>query len=377
MKIERVDSMVLGHAHLVLVRGDDGTTGIGQSACWAYPDAVDAVVRRFAGYLVGQDPRDIEQHWHHLYRMGPFRGSVVMAAVSAVDIALWDLKGKRLGAPVWDLLGGKVRDRLRLHLILGGGTAPGDLVAQATAAAEEGYTAVKFSPLPHSYYDMPSAKVVAAAVETVGAVRQAVGDDVDLILEIHRSLTPLQAVPLVHALAPFRPLCFEDPIQIDSIASQADVATRVPVAAAQGERMHSIWEFRELFDRGGPQYVRADLGLAGGITHCKKIAALAEAHHAGVVWHNWLGPVLTAASATLDATVPNLLTQEYYPPFETGEAAAAFTSSWRREGGWLLVSDEPGLGVAVDEGKLRPVDVLGRELWEIPRRADGSVAFSV
>lgn len=372
-----MESRVLGHAHVVRITGEDGAAGVGQSACWAYPEAVDAVVQRFAEYLVGQDARDIERHWHHLYRMGPFRGSVVSAAVSAVDIALWDLKGRSLGVPVWDLLGGRARDRIRLHLILGGATTPDGVADLARQALSEGYTAVKFSPLPHDYFDRPLASVIAAAVETVGAVRGAVGDAVDLILEVHRSLTPLEAAPLLDALAPFRPLCVEDALQIDSIGSQADLAARAQVASANGERMHSIWEFRELLERGGPQYVRADVGLAGGISHAKKIAAVAEAHQAGVMWHNWLGPLLTAATATVNTVVPNVATMEFYPAFEAGPAGAGLVSSWRREGGWLVVSDGPGLGVEVDWDRLEPVDVLGRELWQIPRRADGSVAFSV
>jgi galactonate dehydratase len=377
MKIEEVRSVVLGHAHLVRLTADDGTVGVGQSACWAYPEAVSAVVDRFAGYLVGQDPRDIERHWHHLYRMGPFRGSVLSAAVSAVDIALWDLKGKRYDAPVWDLLGGRARDRIRLHLILGGATSPEGVAGLARQAADDGFTAVKFSPLPHDYFDRPLAGVVAAAVETVGAVREAVGHEVDLILEIHRSLTPAQARPLIDALRPFRPLCVEDALQIDSIAAQADLARQTDVPAATGERLHSVWEFREVLERGGPQYVRADVGLAGGISHAKKIAAVAESHHAEVMWHNWLGPLLTAATATVNTVVPNMATMEFFPLFDEGPSAAGYTSGWRRAGGYLPVCDEPGIGVAVDWDALVPVDVLGRELWDIPRRQDGSVAFSV
>src|SRR6266704_1973301 len=147
MKITEVESLLLGGAHFVRITTDNGQVGLGQSACWAYPEAVDAIVHTFRGYLIGQDPRQIERHWQHLYRMGPFRGSVLSGAVSAVDIALWDIKGQIYQAPIWELLGGKYRDRVRLHLLMDGGT-PEEVHARAKAAAAEGFTAVKFDPLP-------------------------------------------------------------------------------------------------------------------------------------------------------------------------------------------------------------------------------------
>src|SRR6202011_528549 len=139
MKIAEVESLLLGGAHFVRITTDHGLVGLGQSACWAYPEAVDAVIPTFAAYLMGQDPRQIERHWQHLYRMGPFRGSVLSGAISAVDIALWDIKGQIYQAPIWALLGGKSRARVRLHLLMGGRT-PEELAANARSAAEEGFT---------------------------------------------------------------------------------------------------------------------------------------------------------------------------------------------------------------------------------------------
>lgn len=372
MRIEEVESLVAGTAHFVRVHSDTGHSGLGQSACWAYPGAVDAVVRTFREYLVGKDPNRIEHHWHQMYRMGPFRGSILGAAVSAVDIALWDLKGKHLSVPVWELLGGRYRDRLRLHLLVGG-----DVVAGARQAAEMGFTAVKFNPLSRDHFDLPLAKVIDEAVSLVAAVRESVGADVDLILELHRSLTPLHALPLVTAMQRFHPLFYEDPIQIDSVTSQADLSRRTSLPAAHGERLHTIWEFRELLEQAGSQYVRADPGLAGGISHGKKIAAVAEAHHSAVVWHNWLGPVLTAACVQLDASIPNFVTQEYHLVADEGELSAGFTSGVERVGGELLVPESPGLGVELDETRLGSLDQLGRPLWRIPQRSDGTVAFAV
>ncbi len=373
-KIERVESLPIGGGYYVRIITDDGLVGVGQSAAWGYPSAVDQVMHTFAQYLVGQDPMRIEHHWQYLYRMAPFRGNIVSGAVSAVDIALWDLKGQRLQAPIWELLGGRCRDKVRLHLLMGGST-PEEVHARAKEAAAEGFTAVKFDPLPAGFQDMTLDGVVAAAVDRVAAAREAVGRDVDLIVEIHRKLTPLTALPVCVALAQFQPLFVEDPIQIDSIQSQADIARRLTSPIANGERLSSIWEFRELLVAGGSQYVRPDVGLAGGLSHVKKIAGLAESFHAAVVTHNFLGPVLTAASVHLDVSIPNFVVQEYSKVDE--QRAAAFPGTLKRQGGYLPVPEAPGLGVKIDDAKLAE---LGRPMLNptsLPLRADGSVAYAV
>jgi len=373
-KIERVESLPIGGGYYVRIITDDGLVGVGQSAAWGYPSAVDQVMHTFAQYLVGQDPMRIEHHWQYLYRMAPFRGNIVSGAVSAVDIALWDLKGQRLQAPIWQLLGGKCRDKVRLHLLMGGST-PEEVHARAKEAAAEGFTAIKFDPLPAGFQDMTLEGLVGAATDRVAAAREAVGRDVDLIIEIHRKLTPLTALPVCVALAQFQPLFVEDPIQIDSIQSQADIARRLTLPIANGERLSSIWEFRELLVAGGSQYVRPDVGLAGGLTHVKKIAGLAESFHAAVVTHNFLGPVLTAASVHLDVSIPNFVVQEYSKVDE--DRAAAFPGALQRQGGYLPVPEAPGLGVTIDDAKLAE---LGRPIINpkgLPLRADGSVAYAV
>jgi galactonate dehydratase len=376
MKIVEVESILAADSHFVRITTDDGTSGLGQSGAWSYPTAVHAVIEQFKKYLVGQDPFRIEHHWQYLYRMGPFRGAVLGGAISAVDIALWDIKGKHFEAPIWELLGGKCRDRVRLYLILVDET-PDELAASARAAAEQGFTAIKFDPLPSTYPDMTLSRLLETATEMVAAAREAVGLDVDVILELHRRLTPLQAPSLVEAVRPFRPLYIEDPIQLDSISSQAKLARRFSVPLAIGERMHTIWEFRELLEQGGAQFLRPDPGLAGGITHCKKIAAIAESYHAPVVTHNFLGPVLTAASVHLDASIPNFLVQEYYAKADEDPIAAAFPGALKRDGGYLPVPDAPGLGVDVDPEKATSIWPEGHEFTRTPLRADGSVALAV
>ncbi len=374
-KIESVESLLLGGTHLVRIRTEDGLEGIGQSACWAYPQAVHALVETFEPHLVGQDAGRIEHLWQHLYRMGPFRGSILGAAVSAVDIALWDLKGKRYDAPVWDLLGGRCRDRIRLHLLLLEDFTPEGVAAAARDGLAQGFTAIKFDPVPAGYADLSLEALVRAVEARVEAARDAVGGEADLILEFHRKLTPLQAYPVLQAVARFNAMASEDPIQIDSIASQAEIAARLTQPIANGERLHTIWEFKELLAQGGAQFIRPDLGLAGGLTHVKKIAAIAEAHHAAVMTHNFLGPVLTAASVHLDTAIPNVVVQEY-ALIDEGPIAAGFDGVPVRDGGYLPIPDRPGLGLTLKDpdivAKASPAPTLA-----VPLRADGSIAYAV
>jgi len=384
MKIERIESILAGNRQIVQVITDNGLMGVGQSACWGYLEATDAVVKKFADYLVGKDPLDIEHHWQYMYRMGPFRGSVISGAVSAIDIALWDIKGKTLEAPVWQLLGGKVRDKIRLHLLMGGirpdaaeqGATAEGLRLNARDAVEEGYTAIKTDPLPDGFQSMTLSRLIHDTRENVAAMREGAGLDVDIILEMHRKLTPMNAIALAEHLFEFSPLFYEDPVQIDSIKSQGEIAKRTKLPVANGERMHSIWEFRELFEAGGSLYARPDLGLGGGITSVKKIAGIAESYHSALVTHNFLGPVLTAAACNVDASIPNFLTQEYSmedeQPFN-----AIFNSSWKRNGGFIAVPDTPGIGIDLEVESLKSQPYVSRDLQVIPMRTDGSVGYSV
>ena len=397
MKIERVESLLLGGAdgspgahHIVRIHTEDGLTGIGQSACWAYLEAAHEIVGKCAEYLVGQNANRIEHHWQYLYRMGPFRGSALSGAISAIDIALWDIKGKRLGVPIWELLGGNTRDKVRLHLLMGpkakselpyahdrGAQAEG-LYHSAKESVEEGFTAIKTDPLPNGFESMTLERLISDTVENVAAMREGGGKDVDLILEIHRKLTPMNAIALAQELEQFHPLFYEDPIQIDSMVLQGSIAQRTALPIGNGERIHNIWEFRDLFEGGGPQYVRPDMGLGGGITHVKKIAALAESYHSALCTHNFLGPVLTAAAVHVDSSIPNFVTQEYSQRDEH-PANAVFANRLKRKGGYMQLPDRPGLGLELDEATLETAKASyeSRDLQMIPMRDDGSVGYSV
>lgn len=382
MKIEKINSYLARDQFIVEIITDKGISGVGQSACWAYPEAVKAIVDRFKNILIGKDPFMIEEINQLLMRTGPFRGSVLSGAISCIDIALWDIKGKYFETPIWNLLGGKVRNKVRLHLLLGiiyGNSKSKNegLYESAKKAVKDGFTALKIDPLPDNYYDLSLDQLIKETISTVAALREGAGSEVDIILEIHRKLTPMTSVHLAEAIKEFNPMFFEDPIQIDSIISQSDIAKKVSIPIANGERMHSIWEFRELLANGGPQYVRPDVGLAGGITQTKKIASIAESYHSALITHNFLGPILTAASVHIDVSIPNFITQEYSLGDES-EKNNYLISSLKREGGYIITPEKPGLGIEINKEIINQVPYEPLDLNDqIPYRLDGSNAFSV
>ncbi len=375
MKIDKIESFFIGNGYVIRIHTDTGLSGIGQTACWGYPEAVEKIVNTFEKYLIGQNPLRIEHHWQYLYRMGPFKGTALSGAISAVDIALWDIKGKHLNVPIWELLGGNCRDKIRLHLLGGGGT-PETMFEAAKAAVAEGFTALKFDPLVGNYQDMGLDRLVKTARDLVAAAREGGGPDLDLIVEVHRKLTPMNSIVLESALAPFNLYFIEDPIQIDTITTQAELAKRMTTPLAIGERNVSIWEFREILEAGGPQYVRPDVGLAGGLTHCKKIAAIAEAYHSAVVTHNFLGPLITAASLHLDASIPNFITQEYTKGDES-DRFAVYKVAYQREGGYIPIPEVPGLGVELDDSLIEATPFQPMNTGSTLLREDGSVAYAV
>ena len=375
MKIDKIESFFIRNGYVIRIHTDTGISGVGQTACWGYPEAVDSIINTFKKHLIGQNPLRIEHHWQYLYRMGPFRGTALSGAISAVDIALWDIKGKHFGVPIWELLGGNCRDKIRLHL-LGGGSTPETMYEAAKTAVEEGFTALKFDPVVGNFQDMAVDRLVKTARDLVAAAREGGGPDLDLIVEVHRKLTPMNSIVLESALAPFNLYFIEDPIQIDTITTQGELAKRMTTPLAIGERNVSIWEFREILEAGGPQYVRPDVGLAGGITHCKKIAALAEAYHSAVITHNFLGPLITAASLHLDTSIPNFITQEYTKGDES-EDFAVYKVAYQREGGYIPIPDAPGLGIELDDSLIEQNPYQPMNTGTTLLREDGSVAYAV
>ena len=255
---------------------------------WGYPEAAEGAVDAFTRYLVGQDPLKIEHHAQYMYRNSHFMGGSVTGAIAAIDIALWDIAGKHYQAPIYELLGGRCRDKVRVYAHLAG-DSPDEMAASAREWTGRGVSAVRFCPLVEGFHNWQYARVMAECVDRVVAVREAVGNDVDLCVEVHRRLGPTEARQLARELEPFRIFFLEDPIIPDSIQSMSELAKSIQVPVATGERFTTIFEFRELLAAGGVAYLRPDVCLAGGITQSKKIAALAESFHIGIIPHNPLG----------------------------------------------------------------------------------------
>ena len=350
-KIERVETMLWDRWLLIRIYCEDGTVGIGEGGVHGWQRPTKTMVDTMAEYLKGKNPDYIEHHYQWLYRSSHFMGSVVQGALSAIDIALWDIKGKRLGVPIYDLMGGKTRDKVRCYMHVGGDTKD-DLVASAVAAAKDGFTAVRFTPFSSDYYLHKSYTEWAdEAVDRVGAVKEAVGGDVDICVEIHRQMAPAESIWLGRRLEQFNPFFYEDPMLPDSPARMGEVADACNIPIATGERFTTIFEYEQLLEANAASYIRPDLCLCGGLSGSKKVAAMAEAKHVKVIPHNPLSPVSTAACVQLDACIPNFALQEYTGESEPPKSDLLVTPLELVDG-YLIVPEGPGLGIELNEAAL-------------------------
>lgn len=375
MRIESVEAIPAGGACYVRVVADDGTHGVGESTYFAWPTAVAEIVRSFEPYLKGRDAFDVERHWLSLYRAYCFRGMAVSGAISAVDQALWDLRGKHLGLPVWQLLGGRARKAVRAMRVVDTGSLDKVVTAAERAVRVEGYTALKILLFQEDHHAMRQAARIDDLVARFAAVRETVGWEIDLGVELHRNMTAGDAVLLTEELARLRPLFVEDPIPPDSVAGLRAFAAKVSVPVAAGERNTTIWEFAEYLERPGVAYVRPDVGIAGGITHVKKICALAEAFNAGVLPHAVpSGPVAVAAHVQLGMCVPNWELQEHVP-----QDGARWTDLVDQvievRDGYLIAPDRPGLGIDLVDAGLAKHPPTPASFSGLAEREDGSVAI--
>jgi galactonate dehydratase len=373
MKITRVEPLLIDRYLFVKVHTDAGITGLGESGAWGFLEASKGAVETFQRYLVGQDPLRREHHFQYMYRWTHFRGAAIMGAISAIDIALWDITGKHFGVPCYQLMGGKVRDRARVYCHAFGNSRE-TLVQACRDAKAAGFTAIgHLTPFldesPETPYYRTHAQKMGDAIEAVRLYREAVGPEIDLCIEIHRRLTPQEAVVLARGIEPYHPMFIEDPTLPDNMDAMAAIAGKIHIPIATGERLHTIFEFEMLLRRNAVQYVRPDVCLCGGLTHTHKIAALAEAHHAGVVPHNPLSPVSTAACIQIAACTPNFVLQEYpndggqvfggAPPQGAEQIVSAAVQPRRNdlvkqplklEDGFIIIPDEPGIGVELVDG---------------------------
>ncbi len=350
MKITDLTLIPASKYLFVKIITDTGISGIGEVGAWGFIDAVAECLKKFRGYLVGKDPFQIEHHNQYMYRSMYFRGAILMSAISAIDIALWDIKGKALGVPVYELLGGRTRDKVRSYGAVFQFT-PEAMAKGCLELKKQGFTCARLmitgdmSQTQTGMEDDIFNGKVKKYTDMVAACRQAVGEDFDFVLECHRSLTPSEAIAFGNAVEKYHPLFLEDPIAPDNVEVMADVASKISIPIATGERCINIQEMELIMTKKAARYVRPDVCALGGITPAKKVAAMAEANYVGIVPHNPLGPVSTAACLQLDASIPNFTIQEFPSFYLQGGEAAMLKEPLEVEHGYIKVPNRPGIGI--------------------------------
>jgi galactonate dehydratase len=379
MKITRIETLLVhpDHRNLVFVKvhTDEGIVGIGE-AYSAGPDlATAAVVADFEEWLIGRDPMEIERLWALMYAGSRFPGGVVVnSAISGIEQALWDISGKALGVPVYKLLGGACRDRIRVYQSPHGRT-PEELAANAVSLIDRyGYTALKIGPHGPGFAGQPRNALLREAAARMAAVRAAVGDDIDIGVDPHaRTIDPAEAAALAAALAPYQPFFLEEPLRPENIDALARLAAHVNIPLATGEMLYTKYQFRDLLVREAVSIIQPDICCAGGLLECKKIAAMAEAFYVQLAPHNPMGPVATATNVHLSATSPNFLILEYIPD-DRPPRRDLVVEPMKLVDGYLELPTAPGLGIELNE------DAFPRfpyRSWHrpFPVRPDGSLGY--
>ena len=370
-KIEKIEPILWDRWLLIKIYCEDGTIGIGEGGVHGWQRPTKTMIEVMSEYLLGKNPHLIEHHYQWLYRSSHFMGSIVQGALSAIDIALWDIKGKRLSVPIYELMGGKTRDKVRCYMHVGGSTKD-ELVESAVQASKDGFTAVRFTPYNPATFHLHKSYSEWAddAVQRVGAVREALGNEVDICVEIHRQMNPAESISLGKRLEQFNPFFYEDPMLPDSPAIMGDIAKQCNIPIATGERFTTIFEYQQLLEAKAAAYIRPDLCLCGGLSGSKKVSAMAEAYHVKVIPHNPLSPVSTATCIQLDASIPNFGLQEY-----TGESeppkSELLKSPLELKNGYLTVPDGVGLGIEINEKSLNMPE--NPKVLDTPIGFDGSV----
>ncbi len=348
MKITGIEPILAGGRYLfVKVHTDEGLVGLGECGAWAYQEATVSVLKQMEKMILGQDPLRTEFIWNALSRNLHFRGSVTQSALSGIDIALWDLKGKYFQVPCYELMGGKVREKIKIYVNARARDARG-MAAEAKKLADQGFQSIRFSighPKDENGRCGENFTSLVTRVEGImKAVREAVGWNVDVAIECHRGMRPAEAIELGRVLRPYRPYFYEDPIP-DNLEAMRQVIRGCDIPVATGERFINPAEFDSLMTTTDVRYIRPDMCVSGGLTAGKKIAAEAEVRGVYVIPHNPLGPVSTAACLQLDACIPNFEVQEY--PMANGVCRLdkEMKTPFHVENGYIRLPEGPGLGI--------------------------------
>jgi galactonate dehydratase len=379
MKITRLQTFLVPPRWCFLrIDTDDGVVGWGEPVIEGRAHTVAAAVSELADYLVGQDPLRIEEHWQVMTKGGFYRGGPILSsAVAGIDQALWDIAGKARGVPVHELIGGAVRDRVRVYSWIGG-DEPSDVAAAATAQMAAGFTAVKMNASPAlGFLDTPA--TVDAVIDRVAAVRDAIGRDRDIAVDFHGRVSLAMARRILPKLEPFGILFAEEPVVPELSFQLRDLVTCSPVPIATGERLYSRWDFRAVLE-AGVAVVQPDLSHAGGISEVRRIAAAAETYGAALAPHCPLGPIALAASLQISFAVPNLLIQEQSLGihYNVGSDLLDYLvdrSVFAYADGYVGRPSAPGLGIEIDAAEVAKAAEIGHRwrnpLWRLP---DGTLA---
>ncbi|ARP43009.1 MULTISPECIES: galactonate dehydratase [Geobacillus] len=380
MKITKFETFLVPPRWLFLkISTDEGIAGWGEPIVEGRANTVRAAVEELGDYLIGKDPLAIEDHWTVLYRGGFYRGGpVLMSAISGIDQALWDIKGKYFNAPVHQLLGGPVRHSIRVYSWIGG-DRPSDVAEAAKKAKEAGFTAVKMNATEELQY-IDSYKKIDETVERVAAVRQVVGKEFGIGIDFHGRVHKPMAKILAKELEPYHPLFIEEPVLPEHNEALKEIAKHTTIPIATGERMFSRWDFKTILSEGYVDMIQPDLSHAGGITEVRKIAVMAEAYDVALAPHCPLGPIALAASLQVDAVSYNAFIQEQSLGIHYNQGNDLLDylvdpSVFEYQNGYVKIPQGPGLGIEIHEEYVREMSEIGHT-WKNPvwRHVDGSVA---
>ncbi len=365
VKITKLETLLIKPRWLFLkIHTDAGITGLGEPLLEGRALTVKTAIQEVEPYLLGKDPRHVVHHWQAIYRHAFYRGGPILtSALSGIDQALWDIKGKLLNVPVYELLGGPTRDRVRIY---GRASTPDDIKKRKA----EGYTVIK-TGLAHQHPAniVENPKFIKHAVDSFAALRDAAGPDMDIGIDFHGNISPQTAKIVIKELERFQPMFIEEPCQAQNVDTMAEIAHGTHLPIATGERIFTKWGFRELLEKKAASILQPDLCHAGGITEGRIIAGMAEAYYVPIAPHNPMGPISLASGLHLAASVPNFLVQEQV---SLGEGYLKKPFKLQKDG-TVMVPDGPGLGIELDDDLIR--DKIGHD-WKNPESynaLDGSV----
>lgn len=380
MKISEVNTyLVRPRWGFVEIITDDGFVGWGEGVLEGHASTVRACVEEMKPYLIGQDPKKIEDIWNVLYRAGFYRGGgILMSAISGIDQALWDIKGKVYNAPVYDLMGGKCRDKMKVYSWIGG-DRPSDVCQQAKDKMAEGFTAIKMNATEELQF-IDSYDKVDQVLERVAAIREGCGKNLGIALDFHGRVHKPMVKILAKKLEEFDPMFIEEPVLCEHMELFPEIASCCNIPIATGERLFSKYDFKRLLQIGGVDIIQPDLSHAGGITEVKKIAAMAEAYDVALAPHCPLGPIALSACLQVDATSYNATIQEQSIGIHYNENKSVLDYVENKEDfvftdGYVKFSEKPGIGVEINK-KLVMEENANPHQWKNPlwRHEDGSVA---